>query len=108
MSYYDKNGHPIDLLTMGRLAEDKKYKVIKQTTLNARRSLWISTVWLGSDHQFGKGPPLIFETMVFPSRNDMSELFCARYATEREAKIGHEIVLVQLKHGVQPESLKCL
>ena len=25
----------------------------------------VSTIFLGIDHQFGKGPPLLFETMVF-------------------------------------------
>ena len=30
----------------------------------------ISTVFLGLDHQFGKGPPLIFETMIFGGKHD--------------------------------------
>lgn len=30
--------------------------------------LWISTVFLGLDHNFGlRGPPLLFETMIFDS-----------------------------------------
>ena len=47
----------------------------------------ISTVFLGFDHQFGDGPPLIFETMVFgdgPLDNE-----CDRYPTEADAVEGH-------------------
>ena len=28
----------------------------------------VSTVFLGLDHQFGEGPPLLFETMAFEDR----------------------------------------
>jgi hypothetical protein len=30
----------------------------------------LSTVWLGLDHSFGTGPPLIFETMLFAPTKD--------------------------------------
>lgn len=45
----------------------------------------VSTVLLGIDHSFGfGGPPVIFETMVFPG-NDME-----RYSTKEEALEGHK------------------
>ncbi|HDZ39795.1 MAG TPA: hypothetical protein ENH62_16225 [Marinobacter sp.] len=48
----------------------------------------VSTVFLGEDHSFGEGPPLIFETMVFPlgewNQQDMN-----RYSTLEQAKAGH-------------------
>jgi hypothetical protein len=37
-------------------------RIVKQEKI---RDLWISTVFLGLDHQFQEGPPLLFETMVF-------------------------------------------
>lgn len=61
----------------------------------------VSTVFLGLDHQFGKGPPLVFETMVFqrggyPSRalhgmivHDDLDDECWRYATWDDAVAGH-------------------
>lgn len=52
----------------------------------------VSTVWLGLDHQFGDGPPLIFETMVFPAESSM-DLDCERYSTEEEAKAGHSAMV---------------
>ena len=44
----------------------------------------ISTIFLGLDHQFDDGPPLIFETMIFPN-----EIYCERYTTWDEAVAGH-------------------
>jgi hypothetical protein len=53
---------------------------------------WVSTVWLGVDYAFLNGPPLIFESMVFP-RGKLSELDMNRYTTETEAKLGHEALV---------------
>lgn len=49
----------------------------------------VSTVWLGLDHRFGYGPPLIFETMVFASEDSYMGLECDRYSTEAAAIEGH-------------------
>ena len=58
---------------------------------------WISTVFLGVDHQFGDGPPLLFETMIFertkttkmgPILEDL-ENEQWRYATWDDAEAGH-------------------
>jgi hypothetical protein len=51
--------------------------------------MWVSTVFLGIDHGFGEGPPLIFETMVFASERHLDERDCQRYSTESEAVTGH-------------------
>ena len=48
----------------------------------------MSTVWLGIDHAWGGGPPVIFETMVFAEGSSLDE-DCHRYCTEAEAKQGH-------------------
>jgi hypothetical protein len=52
----------------------------------------VSTVWLGLDHA-SHGVPLIFETMVFPSREDFTDLDVARYSTRDEALAGHEAMV---------------
>lgn len=86
--YYDRQGNP---MTLGQWAASFKTrqadKRVAETTLPDGK--WISTVWLGLDHSFGSGPPLIFETMVFPSQDDMGDLDCERYSTEAEAVAGH-------------------
>jgi hypothetical protein len=46
----------------------------------------ISTVFLGLDHSFGAGPPLLFETMIFGGKHDQYQ---DRYATMEEALEGH-------------------
>ena len=56
-------------------------------TMTARR-FFISTVFLGIDHQWGKGPPLLFETMVF-ERSKNTDLDMKRYSTWDEAEAGH-------------------
>lgn len=50
---------------------------------------WVSTVWLGLNHNWGFGPPLIFESMLF-GPNGYGDLDINRYSTETEAKAGHE------------------
>ena len=51
-----------------------------------RDDVRVSTVFLGLDHSYGHGPPLLFETMVFV--NGVSET-CDRYSTWAEAEEGH-------------------
>jgi hypothetical protein len=60
-------------------------KHVASTTLDDETQ--ISTVFLSLDHNWGDGPPLIFETMVFGGKYDQEQ---ERYATETEALAGHE------------------
>jgi hypothetical protein len=41
--------------------------------------LLISTVFLGVDHQFGEGEPLLFETMIFDDGEDSYQTRCATW-----------------------------
>lgn len=53
---------------------------------------YVSTVWLGLDHNYTRqGPPLFFETMVFSRAG--SERDQMRYSTENEAMDGHKIAV---------------
>lgn len=63
-------------------------KFVAKTELDSGRV--VSTVWLGLNHRFEDGPPLIFETMVFPQQNNWGEEDMERYSTLEEAKEGHE------------------
>jgi hypothetical protein len=56
----------------------------------------VSTVFLGLDHQWGKGPPLLFETMVF---RDGEAGDCYRCSTWLEAEAQHAEVLQKVKVG---------
>ena len=87
--WYWRDGTPADdMKAIEEKLGDHDYKVVEQTTLP--NGLWVSTVWLGLDHSFCReGPPLIFETMVFESKENLHDLDCERYPTEAEAIEGH-------------------
>ena len=85
--YYDKNGTVItDVLDWAKKFKDMEYMRVAETTL--ADGTVISTVWLGLDHSY-EGPPLIFETMVFPSKDDFNDRDMERYSTLVEAEDGH-------------------
>lgn len=86
---YDlETGVPL-LASAKEAAEFRKthHHAIKQTSL---ANCWISTVFLGLDHAHGGGPPVLFETMVFPSHGDWGEIDGDRYHSRAEALEGHE------------------
>ena len=67
IDYYDRDGTPLTMeLWAGMLGRLEKKRVAETTLPDGK---WISTVWLGLNHQYGDGPPLIFETMAFPSKD---------------------------------------
>ena len=85
--HYDREGKPMCcLISWGKKLQDPDYQTVKQTTVG---EWWVSTVWLGMDHSWGDGPPLIFETMIFPS-DESCDYYQDRYSTEAEAKKGHK------------------
>ncbi len=83
--YYDRQGEPIDMIEWGKRLTDLEYKRVAYDEL-ADGTIIVSTVWLGLDHNWGEGRPLIFETMVFGGPNDQDQY---RYSTEAEALAGH-------------------
>jgi len=98
--YYDRDGVPISMeqwvFAMG------KDRHVGFTNLG--RNGHVSTVWLGLNHAFGEGPPLIFETMIFGGPLDEYQ---ERYSTEEEARVGHEfaVLAVTLLTGVKQKPL---
>ena len=53
----------------------------------------VSTVFLGLDHSFGHGPPILFETMAFIGHESIA---CERYATWAEAEEGHARIVAEV------------
>lgn len=100
--YYDRLGRPIwDLFEWARLFEmGYSYRCVAVTRWNqGGKSYRVSTVWLGLDHGWGGGRPLIFETMIFTS-DEAIDTWCDRYSTEDEARAGHNAVVSLLKATV--------
>jgi hypothetical protein len=57
----------------------------RQIALDDVGDVRISTVFLSIDHSFGgDGPPILFETMIFPAGEILD-----RYSTAKQALAGH-------------------
>jgi hypothetical protein len=81
--YYGMDGQPITLMEFVRMYETDDARRIGY---DIRDGVTVSTVLLGLDHNWGDGPPLIFETMIFGGEHDE---FQERYSTREEAEEGH-------------------
>lgn len=55
----------------------------------AEGSAYVSTVFLSTDHAFGLGRPVLFETLVFWDGHQLDQE-CKRYCTWDEAAEGHK------------------
>jgi hypothetical protein len=71
----------------------------------------VSTIFLGLDHAFGGGPPVLFETMAFSSATKPMKLFDRerkvheeleqrRYCTYADAMKGHAEVVAEVRKTV--------
>lgn len=87
--YFDHDAQPISQERWLELATGPRH--LAKTDLGRRGA--VSTVWLGLDHSFGFGPPLIFETMVFggPLDEEME-----RYSSRESAMVGHRFMVMRL------------
>lgn len=65
-----------DLLTWAHFFEEGNRRVA-ETVVGGTR---ISTVFLGLDHSFGNGPPLLFETMIFGPEDSDYQTRCSTWA----------------------------
>ena len=95
--HYILDGHkPVkcDLMTWGRWFEKAdKARIVKQEKTG---DVEVSTVFIGIDHQWGKGPPLLFETMIFGGPHDQYQ---ERYSTWEEAELGHALAVERAQKG---------
>lgn len=79
-----------DLMRWGEWME----KNSRQVALSHLSTCRVSTVFLGLDHAFGGGPPILFETMVFGTiENHELDEYCVRYSTWEEAEEGHKRIV---------------
>ena len=81
-----------DLESWARMFESSNRRIASDTLEGGIR---VSTVFLGLDHQWGDGPPLLFETVIFGGPNDSYQ---ERYSTKAEALEGHALA-VELARG---------
>lgn len=81
----------VDLMTWARMFEKNDRHVGIDHVTDACR---VSTVFLGLDHGFGRGDPVLFETMIFggPLDGEME-----RYSTYDQAERGHAEAVTKAK-----------
>lgn len=87
--YYYPNGKPIRAenapMIWVNLIGDEANKAVNANYL--ANGISISTVWLGLNHNWEAGKPLIYETGVF---REGKELELVRYSTRVQALAGHK------------------
>jgi len=77
-------------------AIDSKVKTVKKDKITSSGSdITISTVFLGLDHNWGDGPAVLFETMIFGGEHDDYQV---RYETWEQAEKGHQEALNLVKN----------
>ena len=79
-----KNAVSADLITWAKWLETAERHVAKTAVSD---TVNVSTVFLGLDHSFGGGPPLLFETMILGGEHDKYQ---DRYETWEQAEVGHQ------------------
>ena len=91
--YYILERHKAVRVDIGKWGKwfEKTERHVKDETIDGVR---VSTVFLGLDHSFGDGPPLLFETLIFDGKLD-GEM--DRYTTWEEAEVGHKNMVDRVK-----------
>ena len=117
MNYILENGKPkaVSLLEWAKWIEDLENKRIDYSEVGP---WFVSTVFLGIDHGFGGGPPVLFETMVFERKltekkgfpeigigpyschQDLDE-YTERYCHLEDAREGHKKIVEQLEANLR-------
>lgn len=93
----DEHGEPKlepDILRWARWFETADRRVAVDTIGQYK----VSTVFLGLDHNFSEGPPLLWETMIF-GRGKLN-LYMRRYETKDEAVVGHSETIEMVRLNV--------
>jgi hypothetical protein len=83
----DEQGQPVecpDLMTWARWFEAGEHR--RRIALDKRGDITVSTVFLGLDHSFFGGPPVLWETMIFGGEHDEDQ---ERYTSQADALAGH-------------------
>jgi len=90
----DKDNKPIRSNIISYSKWESKNPGIKGVKQDYIGDIYISTVFLGLDHSYDGGKPLLWETMVFNGEDDMYQ---ERYTCYEDAVEGHERVLELVK-----------
>lgn len=97
----DDNNRPVatEMGAARRWSEESPTRrIVAQTQLDG---CWVSTVFLTLDQAWKPGPPVLFETMIFPDDSTL-ENDCERYTSWPDAEAGHAAMVERWRSG-QPQ-----
>ena len=98
--HYNREGKTITLDEWATLMSQDEVKRVAYTEVD--EGCYVSTVWLGMDHNWTEdGPPIIFETMILGGRYDQEQI---RYSTEEQAVVGHARMVEKAAREYHPSS----
>jgi hypothetical protein len=110
---YDYDGNPIGTMQdkeavtqWGKLFQERTLEnggIIGQDKVG---TYMVSTVWLGQDHNWFGGPPVLWETMVFDDSMTVPSLisrYQRRYTSRTAAVAGHKWAVELARNGKFPE-----
>ena len=90
----DENGEPRSTQNMeefGRFMATTDRHIGNTHGVDPTGEAWrVSTVFLAVNHQWGDGPPILWETMIFGGEHDGYQ---ERYTSREEALAGHALAL---------------
>jgi hypothetical protein len=86
-----------DLLRWGRWFEESGDARRVAVTYFGDGTVRVSTVFLALDHNWGQGPPLLWETLVFGG--PLNSLM-ARYTSKALAEAGHRAIVRQVDAAI--------
>ena len=90
----DRKPVPVSLLEWAEWFGNDANRIVAQDRIERADAdpVLVSTVFLGLDHRWGNGPPLLFESLVFGGPLD-EKMY--RWSTWDEAEAGHRHLLVE-------------
>ena len=106
-SFYimDDLGNPVQAISVEVWAKwfEKADRTIARSECNTPaepETVLVSTVFIGIDQSFGRGLPLIYETMVFGGKYDQHQ---NRYSTLEDSLAGHAETVAMVMDGVDED-----
>jgi len=90
---------PANLMTWARWFENANRRV---DWTQVTSEVTVSTVFLGIDHRWsGKGPPILFETMIFGGPLDQYQW---RYSSWDDAEAGHKAAVRKARAALKQKA----
>jgi hypothetical protein len=106
--YYtlDANKNPVPCSSFEFEKDCRDFENRKRVAKTTIGPYTVSTVFLSIDHNFGKGQPILFETMIWSDKdiNNPGAFFDVqyRYRTWEEAMEGHRRIVAEVEAGKLP------